>query len=345
MTSENAERCANCSEPLPFDARFCRECGAPVSDGSEPPARVAAELSGSEVVALVERAGVKASPLSPLGPLLGSAGKKRPKVSGIGDDVVAAVGALADPYRQVRVTVAAASESLTAYYYAGPGVDGLIGATVFEDGLELTTVWSPGDIAALSGATLLAGYPPQAEPLSVAMTVAGLTALVGAVDAVNQAHLEGMLARDAAPVGPLNSAAIEAQVEVGASVGDARWAVTLLGLLSPPVARLVPEDVTAGMSELEEIGLVTVGDDGWSPSAELVRLATHWRPPLPAIVHEVTTRGEDGVDYRYQIAIRGSGPLYAIDYGVTAEGEPRAHLRGVDGLDWLEDLTALLVGT
>jgi hypothetical protein len=342
MARKKAQSCANCGEPLAKDAKFCKECGTSVGADAEPQARSAAQLTGPQVVALIELAQAEVSPLSPLGPLIGSRRKKRPDVGDVGPDVVAAVKALADPYRQVRVTVAAASESLTAYYYAGPGVDGLVGASVFEDRLELTTVWSPGDLAALSGATLLADALPRAEPLSIGMTVSGLTALAGAIDAVNQSHLEGLLARDPAPLGPFDTGAVETQVELGSSVADARWAVTMLGILSPPIARPTPEDVSAGMDELVRAGLVETRNEEWYPSAELARLATHWRPPLPAIAHEVVTRRDGGVDYRYQIAVRGRGPLYALDYGVTPDGEPRVHLRGIEGLEWLEGISALL---
>ena len=305
--------------------------------------RTVATLDAAQVVALVERAGVHVDPLSPLAPLIAAGTRSgRAAITDVPSSIAAAVTALAAPTRQLRVLAPMAAESFVSYYYAGPGIDGFVGATVLDDRIEITSPWAPGDLAALGGSTLLDERIPAPSDLSVSLSPAAITALAATIDAVNQTYLQALLARTPASRVAFDKTQIQQLLHFGTTNNDARWAVTLFNVVCPPIARLDPEDLESGLAELVNDGLLHTSGSSWEPSALLLRLAADWRPGLPAISHETIRRGSDGLDYRYQIAIRGNGPLYVLDYFADQTGRTLVHLHGMTGLAWLESVTHLL---
>ena len=303
-------------------------------------------LSPGRIARLIEAHHLRVEPTSPLAPFAGlPPGPDEAPVAGLLDDGWArALAVLAAPDRQVRTVIPGPTDTLVQLHYGRVDAPetGLVGCWLEGDRMRVSFPWHEEDVAAVAARVVLATLPSPAEEADLVLSVAGLTALMAAVDAVRSRLFVSLAERDPAVDAWFDLDEIRRQAEAGAASSDARWLVTLLRILAPPFVKVPADAMGSGVDELVAAGLLRSQDGRWTPSSTLVDCATRWANPLPAVAHEVVeTTGGQVSRYRYRIALRGSGPLTEIDID-DALTEPRVTLRTVDPIDYLDGLVGLL---
>lgn len=306
--------------------------------------RLNAVVTAGELRLLVERMGLRPVPYSPLAPVMTMA----PATSdqGLRDQNLLsgswsqAIGVLADPAQEIRTIVPAPQSSVVSVFYRGAAGDGqLVGCWVEEGRVRLSSPWTAGDVAALTGEALWVTPPNEAAPYRATFSPAALTAWAAAVDALRMIMFGSLLHRSPKVDVTLTLADLREQVSLGLSNLDARWLVTLVRVLAPPVAVPQPEALAQGVRELEGLGLLRpVLMNAWRPLPELQQFASYLKNPLPAAAVEVSS----GDSSRTTMAMRGDGPLWVFDVDGLAEGRPQVTVSSLSGDGYLAHVRTLL---
>jgi hypothetical protein len=253
-----------------------------------------------------------------------------------------ALAALARPDRCLRVVAPGPATTPVAVFCAAVDAAdfGWVGCWPEGGGLRLSVPWAPEALAQAAAKLVLAELPIPVDPFSAELSLAGLTALMAAVDVLRVARFMALLQRRVEVASRFTLAELRRQLDLGLTHHDARWSVTLLRLTAPGAAFAAGEVLGAGLHDLARAGLVSLEGADWRPTQALLRLSAHWTMPLPALAHELTTWRGDAVQGRhYRLAIRGDGPLWVIDCGGLAPG--RAVVRCVDGDAYVRQTAAL----
>jgi len=257
----------------------------------------------------------------------------------------AAVAVLAVPDRQIRTIIPGPAETLIQVFYGSRAQPetGLVGFWLEGDRLRVSFPWDEGDIAAITARVVLVTPPPLAEGQEISLSVGGLDALAGAIDALRDRLFSSLSGREPTVEYHFDLDDVRHQLEAGAEHNDARWLVTLLRILAPPYVSVPPEAVASGFDELVTGGIIRSENGQWMPEQPLLSLASRWRSPLPAVAHEVieTSNGEMR-RYDHRITIRGDGPLTLIDYQDLVSEDPAVSINSVDAAEYLDRLTQLL---
>ena len=303
-------------------------------------------LSPDRIARLIEAHRLRVEPTSPLAPFAGiPPGPDGAPAAGLLDDGWArALAVLAAPDRQVRTVIPGPADTLVQLHYGRSDAPetGLVGCWLEGDRMQVSFPWNEEDVAAVAARAVLATLPSPAEEADLVLSVAGLAAMMAAVDAVRSRLFVSLAERDPAVDAWFDLDEIRRQAEAGAASSDARWLVTLLRVLAPPFVPVPADPMGSGVDELVAVGMVRSQDGRWMPSSTLIDRATRWANPLPAVAHEVVeTTGGQVSRYGYRIALRGGGPLTVIDVD-DALSEPRVTLRTVDPIRYLDDLVGLL---
>ena len=308
-----------------------------------------AALSPEEIAALIRLHRLQPTAVSPLRSFITTDGgvtqsdlKQRGLHRAVWRD---ALGVLAAPERQVRAQIPAPAESFTVIYYGRSPDNHLVGCWLEEDGLQVSFPWAEDQILAMGWQVLLATVPPPADDWSLTLGLPGLTALVAAVDGLRALLFRSYLYRETNVPLLLTHAGLFEQLELGLTMADGRWLVSLLNLAGSPHFPLVPQSLAAGIAELVAAGLFVVDGEGWQPSTGLQRLALQWRSPLPAFALEslVVDRDNRLHQYGHRLIIRGDGPLWQIDFGAAVwQAEPQVTVSGVDPRHCFDGLAQLV---
>ena len=254
-----------------------------------------------------------------------------------------AVGALASPDRVVRLLVAYPHQvGAMSFYGCGDG-DGLVGCWA-EDGRLRISFPRPADALVRQATRMLgADFPAQQDAFEAELSPGGLAWLAAAADLLRQNLLRGMLERTAAAETLLTRQALEQVYLAGRQAADARWLVTLLGLLAPPAAPLPDTLDDAALGELADAGLVRREGGTLLPTEALCRLAAYWITPLPALAHQVIRiDGSQPAVSQYRIALRGAGPLWLMDFWRDERRGPRVSILSVLGSAYRATLQAMM---
>ncbi|MFN2168284.1 MAG: FHA domain-containing protein [Anaerolineae bacterium] len=255
-----------------------------------------------------------------------------------------ALAVLAAPTRQVRALIPGPDATLIPILYATRD-QGWVGCWPDGPGMLVTFPWDADRILAMGYQVLMAEEPPPPDGLSLSLSLPGLTALASVIDALRAFLFRSLLNRltFASPV--LTRPELTGHLEKGLLNPDTRWLVSLLDVAGSPHFRLAPQELPAGVGELERMGLLVATGEGWQPVPSVQRLALMWRSVLPAFALESIVADDNGTlsQYGHRIVIRGDGPLWQIDYGKDLWSKtPSVTLRDVGPLECFNGLQALL---
>lgn len=305
-------------------------------------------LSADELHALLQQQGLRPTPDSPLMGLPKPATEvRRDALAARGLLEGAWTGALAilqQPSRRFRTVVPFASESaITLYYGNGTGRGALVGCWPEDGRLRVSFPYALEDCLRDASAQLGADYVAVRDPFRAELTPAGLAMMAAAVDELRRRLFESLLQRNArVPMGLTPEQLHRAYAE-GRAGTDARWLVTLLGLLMPASAPLPEHLSDAGVAELIGCGLIEAQGDGWQATEPLRRLAAYLKSPLPAIAHEVLALDGRGLQsYGYLIGLRGDGPVWTLLFSRAENGQPAIALRAHTGAGYRKLLAEIL---
>jgi hypothetical protein len=262
----------------------------------------------------------------------------------LGADWREALAVLAAPTLQVRALIPGPDAAFIPILY-GTHEQGWVGCWRDGLGLLVTFPWDADRILAMGYQVLMATEPPPPDGLSLSLSLPGLTALACVVDALRAFLFRSLLNRLTFTSPVLTRAELAGHLEQGLLNADSRWLVSLLDVVGSPHFPLAPQELPAGIEELERMGMLIPTEEGWEPVLSLQRLALMWRSVLPAFALESIVVGDDGAlrQYGHRVVIRGDGPLWQIDYGAELwGGAPRVTLRDLSPLECFNGLQTLL---
>ncbi len=244
------------------------------------------KLTASQLAALTRRAGVELGPLSPLHQFPESASHEAPVQL---PDFGAADAALWTPVAStlaapgLALTVSAGTSDSVIFLHAyGSSATGshLLGCTpVSGSTYEIVPrlehrAW----LQVLSKGLSLEETEDTVES-ATALSHEALLACCGLVDAVKEARLEALIAREAYPEATAPARDIMIAAKSGLLTQDARWFTGLVRRLLPRApAAVTLEGTSAGLRELEERGWVArmPEDDTWAFANEMSAAALEW---------------------------------------------------------------------
>lgn len=320
-----------------------------MTDTYEKKAQHSSLLSAGELRWMLDHMGLETAPYSPLAELGNFApegNKKELRDRGVLDEAwEGALSILANSDHQVRSIIPGPDEMLISLYYADRSKEkeGLVGCWVVDDRILVSFPWSVSDIVTLAVEVLMSVPLFAADSYSATLSLPGLITLGGAVDVVREAVLSSLLERRVEVKEVFEQDELARQIERGMTENDARWIVTLLRLVGPPGTVLAPDDLGPGLRELIEADLVSVENGLWRPTDNLQRFAVYWKSPLPAVAHEAVSIQDGKIDeFKYRVTLRGTGPLWIIDYSDSPEGSPQAAIRSMGSTEYLKELTDIL---
>ncbi len=252
-----------------------------------------------------------------------------------------AMSVLCAPITCVRALQALPDRTMVAVWYRGANSDEGTSVGYWpEDGMmQITAPCQVADHVAPATSALATHLVRDIrDPLQVDLSVPGLAAMAAAIDVVRADLFESMLRRAGQCSERFTIARLHDTYTTGRGELDARWLTSLLHLLMP-VSVQIPEQVPEhALDELAELGLIERDSDHWRASAALLRLASYWKTPLPAIAHEVIAPDR----YRYLIALRGDGPLFTLNFWRTQENSPGITLVSIKERDYQQALQGLM---
>jgi hypothetical protein len=208
--------------------------------------------------------------------------------------------------------------------------------------LRISFPWEPIDIIANSlSALVVEDRASFSDIKEMRFTPDGFTAFAAATDAIRTVLLASTLQRKQISSFEMPRNKLDEMLQMSAddNAFDARWLVTLFRALTPNSC-MSPENKISGkgFQELVEFQLIQIGDDDhWSPTSELMGIASNWLEPLPAIYHEAVTINPDGSkDVVSNMALRGSGPLCLLTFDNFSNDNLGVLLRSMNDDDfWL----------
>jgi len=254
-----------------------------------------------------------------------------------------AIGALASPDRVVRLLVAYPHQIGGMSFYGRGDGDGLVGCWAEEGRIRISFPRTADALVRQACRLLAADFPAQMDAFEAELSPGGLAWLAAAVDVLRQHLLRGMLERSSAAEVLLTRQALEQVYLDGRQSADARWLVTLLGLLAPPAAPLPDALDDAALGELADAGLVRREGGSLLATETLCRLAAYWITPLPALAHQaIRLDGQEPAVSQYRIALRGAGPLWLLDFWRDEQRGPRVALLSVLGSAYRATLQAMM---
>ncbi|MFP4056905.1 MAG: hypothetical protein ACLF0G_08555 [Candidatus Brocadiia bacterium] len=256
---------------------------------------------------------------------------------------VQAMRALACPDRLLRLLVAYPSQlGAMAFYGCGDG-DGLIGCWAEEGRLRISFPREADRLVSQVCRLLAADFPAQHDPFQAEFSPAGLACLAAAVDALRGHVLRGMLERSATAETLLSLQAMEEVYAEGRQGADGRWLVTLLNFLAPTAAALPEQLDESALDELLAADLLRREEESLRATETLCRLAAYWLTPLPALAHEALRfEGQTPQMPQFRLALRGTGPLWVMDFWRDEERGPRVSLVSVIGAAYRASLQATM---
>lgn len=168
--------------------------------------------------------------------------------------------------------------------------------------------------------------------------VDGFVAFAAAVDAVRTVLLASMLERQQISSFTLPKSMLDEMLQEASEDKpvDARWLTALFRSLFPAFAELFKKVNKVGVKELVEYKLIEIDGDEWTPSSELIEIASNWLQPLPAVYHESFVLNSKKEEKTSSLTLRGSGPLCLIEEKIE-KNIIKFHLRSIDNNTyWLE---------
>ena len=308
-----------------------------------------ATLTDGEVAWLLQAGGRAVQPGSPFLPFVEvapDADQASLQERGVTDPAWGtALAVLTAPDRQIRMIIPGPAETLIQVYYGSRSHPQarLVGCWLEGNHLRVSFPWEEEDVAAITARVVLATPPPLADPHEVSLSVGGLQALAGAVDAVRGRLFSSLGQRQPVVAYRFAHDDVRHQLAAGTQHDDARWLVTLLRVLSPLHVKVADGAAEAGFDELAEAGIIRNENGQWTPEAPLLAYASQWRSPLPAVAHEIIEMANGELRrYEHRITIRGDGPLTLVDYQGLLAGQPIVSIKSVDAIEYLDGLIDLL---
>lgn len=306
--------------------------------------------SPDEIAGLTRAFGVRPGRRSPLRPLLDKSQSPAPEAqlrrSGWLDERWRrALEVLAEPDSQAKTIVAGVTHSVTSVWYGRRERPAAPMASLQPDGdvAKVAYPWRPEDIALLAVPALMDPMPlstPDAPEVS--LSPAALTAFASSVDVLRARRLESLYRRKAETVFQFTRAEAMEQLERGSKTADGRWLVSLIQLLAPKARKLHPAVFDEGLDELSSADLIEGRGDRFTPRGFLHSAATQWRDVLPAMSHEaISLAGDELQSCEARITIRGSGPLWVLDFGDLAVPNQPVRMRNVRPAEELEQLAEM----
>ena len=169
-------------------------------------------------------------------------------------------------------------------------------------------------------------------------SVDGFVAFAAAVDAVKTVLLASMLEHQQISSFTLPQSILDEMLQEASEDEpvDARWLSALFRSLFPAFSELFKKVNKVGLKELVECKLMELNGDEWTPSSELIEIASNWLQPLPAVYHESFVTNSKKEEKTSSLTLRGSGPLCLIEEKIE-KNTIKFHLRSIDNNSyWLE---------
>jgi hypothetical protein len=229
-------------------------------------------LDREQAAAAIAAAGIS-DPGSLLSDLAGgAAGSDVLQRTGLLDDdgtlwpaLASALRTAASPARSIMVSVVTPGSTGAASARLVARDAGWV-AVATGDGLALR--YAPDDLeAALMVDEMLdlSTFPGQPEETVERLSAHGWAALVAASDVAREHQLRADLARAGIPgLASFDAPHLEGALETGLDRADSRWAVTAVGVVNAVDLSASSGHLEAGLGDLEEAGIVTALDSGWS---------------------------------------------------------------------------------
>jgi hypothetical protein len=226
-----------------------------------------------------------------------------------------ALRCITHPVAVVRVLQALPDTIVAKTYLTDGSYPDLVGCWPDGDGIRIGFPFTPVGTVHDASSFLNADFPAQIDPLRLDLSIDGLACLAAAVDTLRAEVLDSLVARRGGSNQIITRSRLEAVYAAGLSEPDGRWLVTLLHMLMPLSVPLPVKLADRGIDELTRHGLIAIEPTGWRALAPLTQLTSWLLNPLPAIAHEVVVVRERVTHaYRYLIALRGSGPVWTIEF-------------------------------
>ncbi|HVM53080.1 MAG TPA: hypothetical protein VM262_07780 [Acidimicrobiales bacterium] len=213
-------------------------------------------MTPGQLAAAVATAGVTPTPRSMLPAPGDSVGTEAATTLGAAHDVMRT---LADPAGRLTVVLPAsgrAGRAAPSVYWsdlAGPYV--LVVET--EAGLELEALSTLNDLALwLDRTLLLTALPAATTDQQVPVSIAGYAALLGVVDAFEEARLRRHLDRSAAGAEPITVRDVAASLAAGLTTDHPGWAVSAARAVCPADLAAAERDLSTGIDDLVRAGVV-----------------------------------------------------------------------------------------
>jgi len=167
----------------------------------------------------------------------------------------------------------------------------------------------------------------------------GLLALFSALDSIKEILLVSLLSRQNIKDFKLPNSQLDLAIEssIKDKHNDNRWLVTLLRFMQPSDEN--PQSIIEkGFKELLYLKLIIdEGNNYWSPSTELMDMASSFLTPLPALYQEgVVIRDEEMID-SCSLTLRSINSLCLINFDKNTQEEKNISLRWLNKDEyWLE---------
>ncbi len=274
------------------------------------------QITASQLAAFVRSGGVELNPLSPVQDAQ-SFGAIPDAIRENADAFVPFARTLAAPTLALVASTAAADTVVFVRAYGSPATGkSLVGCTsVAGNTFELVPTLDPHTWPlVLFRGLALETIPDQPAAVAV-ISRSALLACCALVDALKEARLNALLAREDYPAPAVSTSAVIVAAKASALTADARW-------FSGLVRRLLPEDpgtinadiVQDGLKGLESIGWITGSASGeWSFSDAMSPAALEWSVAAVSGMFSLHLADDEGPHLLHLGLIRTATSLWTIE--------------------------------
>jgi hypothetical protein len=174
-----------------------------------------------------------------------------------------AAAALAAPALQIILTTGGVAGLSRLQAFASDETNRRLVSFVERGAGEWTVAWplAEDDIAAVITAHLALDGATNDPEVQLELTPEGFLMLGAVLDALREAELESLLARDRAPAPVLKAAAVRLALRAGLASEDYRWIVPIFRRLLPDVPDMNQDAVDKGLADLVSASIIEVGPE------------------------------------------------------------------------------------